>query len=345
MKNAHTPARRLAVAFALLAAFSFPLAAQKANVVYMEGTAKIKSGAGSLRAADFGSTVTYGESVITGKDGLVEMTLPNGSTIRVAADSVFTYSETGTGSDSRPVLATLAGSVSYKLNKSVGRSPVIQTNSMVAGVRGTEFTVYAGRDGSVLLAVTGGIVDVSAQGETVSLYQDEAVQVEPGQKPGEKYVWLGKELDFSDWNKGLNKDFLADPVTGIRRVETQLAEYAKEYTALQQPYEDATQAWKEATDEYQKVLAKGDEAATKAFQKDRLYPAQDARATLILDMRYWALNYLSVRRYVLSNMYMEIKSRYPLKGTAETEEFFRIHAGILSAYESTIVPKLFESDY
>lgn len=341
----HDTIKRFAAAFMLFAVSVLPAAAQKANVMYMEGTAKIKSSSGSLRAADFGSTVTYGESVITGKDGLVEMTLPNGSTIRVTQDSVFNYSETGTGSDSRPILATLAGSVSYKLNKSVGRSPLIQTNSMVAGVRGTEFTVFAGRDGSVLLAVTEGIVDVSAQGETVELLKDEAVQVDPGEKPGEKYVWLGRELDFSSWNQGKNEDFLTDPVAGIERVDAQLEGYARELAALKGPYAEATAAWKATTEEYKGILAKGDDSAIKAYQTERLFPAQDARAVLILDMRYWALNYLSARRFVLSNMYMEVKSRDPLVNKESSRAFMRKHTEILSKYEMGIVPDLNESDY
>lgn len=335
----------LLAALAVMALAAAPAAAQKASVVYLEGTAKIKSSAGKLRLADFGSTVTYGESVLTGKDGLVELTLPNGSSIRVSQDSVFTYSETGTGSDSRPVLATLAGSVSYKLNKSVGRSPVIQSNSMVAGVRGTEFTVYSGRDGSTLLAVTGGIVDVTGEGETVSLYKDEAVEVTPGQAPGEKYVWLGKELDFSDWNQGKNAEFLADPLTSLDRVDAQLASYQKELSALKAPYAQATEAWKAAVDQYKDIVAAGDTEVIKAFQESTLFPAEDARATLILDIRYWALNYLSVRRYVLSNMYMEIKSRNPSSRNPEIQTFFDRHAALLARYEDGIVPELNPNDY
>ncbi len=348
MKTTQEAKRRLIALFAVLAVTALTAAqaaAQKANVVYLEGTAKIKSSAGKLRLADFGSAVTYGESVITGKDGLVELTLPNGSSIRVSQDSVFTYSETGTGSDSRPVLATLAGSVSYKLNKSVGRSPVIQSNSMVAGVRGTEFTVYSGRDGSTLLAVTGGIVDVTGEGETVSLYKDEAVEVVPGQAPGDKYVWLGKELDFSDWNQGKNSEFLADPLAALDRIEAQLASYQKELSALKAPYAQATETWKTAVDHYKKLVAAGDTEAIKAFQESDLFPAEDARATLILDIRYWALNYLSVRRYVLSNMYMEMKSRHPTESSAEIQAFFNRHGELLARYEGAIVPELNGNDY
>jgi len=321
------------------------VSAQKANVTYVEGISKIKSAAGKLRAADFGGTVGYGESVITGKDGLVELTLENGSVIKVTQNSVFGYSSTGTGADTRQVLATTAGKISYKLNKATGKSPLIQTNSMVAGVRGTEFDVYAGRDGSVLLAVTGGIVDVESQGKLVTLVKDEAVEVDPGKAPGEKYVWLGKHKEFRDWNQGKMDDFYSDPVAGINQVAIQLETYKTALDALKKPYEATTAAWKKATEDYKKLVAIGDVEKIKAFQTEILVPAQDARSTVILNIRFYAMNYLSVRRYVLSNMYMEIKSRYPINPPDTAMRFFSIHADLLKKYETGITPELIASDF
>lgn len=339
MKN-----RKILIACALILVMLHAFG-QKATVVYTEGTSRIKSASGALREADFGSTVTYGESVITGKDGNTELKLQDGSTIRVTSNSVFNYSSTGSGSDSRPVLATSAGKIAYKISKVTGRSPVIQTNSMVAGVRGTEFTVYAGRDGSVLISVEEGIVDVASQGESVELLANEAVEVAPGEKPGAKYVWLGKELDFSDWNAGKNAEFLADPLAGLEKAASQLKDYKDSLFALKAPYEAATERWRKATEDYKTVLAEGNEEKTKQFQRESLFPAQDERATLILDIRYYALNYLSVRRYVLSNMYMEMKSRYPLKQGEREKAFFARHAELLALYEMDIVPELNENDY
>ena len=335
-----TQTARTLAAFCAVAALAVSAAgAQKANITYVEGVAQVKTTAGRLRAADFGGTVTYGESVITGKDGLAELTLPNGSVIRVTPNSVFSYSTTGSGTDSRAVLATTAGKVSYKLNKAAGRSPLIQTNSMVAGVRGTEFTVFAGRDGSVLLAVTGGIVDVESQGKTVALFKDEAVEVEPGKAPGEKFVWLGKELDFSSWNREKTDEFLAAPVAGIDAVGAQLEGYRAALGALKEPYAKATAAWRKAR---AKAL---NSDAIETYQKEILFPAQDARSVLIMNIRYHALNYLSVRRYVLANMYMEMKSRYPLKRSEEVQLFFARHAELLARYEANIVNELNPSDY
>jgi hypothetical protein len=340
---------RMIRAIVSVAMFAFtlciPAFAQKAAIQYVEGVAKVKSAAGSQRAADIGGTVVYGESVITGKNGLVELTLPNGSLIRVTENSVFGYSSVGTGEESRSVLATTAGKVSYKLNKAVGKSPVIQSNSMVAGVRGTEFTVYSARDGSTLIEVTGGIVDVESQGTSVELFKDEAVEVAPGEVPGQKYTFLGKELDFSSWNKGKSDEFLADPVAAIKKIETQLASYEAGINEYKQPLADATKVWSAAMERNKELNAKGDKAEIDDFQKSTLDPAQRERAKLILNIRYYALNYLSVRRYVASNMYMEMKSRYPLARTAEAETFFALHKELIDRYEDRVVVELNENDY
>ncbi len=321
------------------------LAAQPAKVVYTEGSTRIKSAAGSLREADFGSTVSYGESVLTGRDGYTELSLPDGSSIRVMKDSVFNYSSTGTGQNTRPVLATTAGQVGYKINRVTGRSPVIQTNSMVAAVRGTEFTVFAGREGSVLIAVDEGIVDVSAQGETIELLADEIVEVEPGKAPGVKYTRLGRELDFSGWNQNRNDDFLADPLAALDRLEAQLTVYRDALFELKAPYAEATAVWEKASREFKALAAKGDTGALNTYEKEVLAPAIDNRSALILNIRYHALNYLGVRRYVLANMYMEVRSRDPLSHKTATRGFLARHAEILDRYEEEIVPELNENDY
>ncbi len=321
------------------------LAAQKATLVYVEGVAHIQNSSGARREADFGGSLTYGESVITGRDGLAELRLENGSTIRVAQNTVFNYSSVGTGSSARPVLATTAGSVTYKLARSTGQGPVIQTNSAVAGVRGTEFTVFAGRDGAVMLAVIEGVVDIEAQGETVTLYANEAVDVEPGKAPGEKIVWLGKELDFSSWNTGRMDEFFADPVAGIKAVNSRLNVFYRELEALKPDYDQATAEWRAISAGYRDLLSAEDQDAIKRYQEEKLFPIQDRRSALILNIRYWALNYLGMRRYCLSNMYMELKSRYPLNRPPEVTEFFDLHTAILAEYERLIVPELNENDY
>ncbi|MCL1818266.1 MAG: FecR domain-containing protein, partial [Spirochaetaceae bacterium] len=196
--------------------------AQEASAVYVEGDTSRKDTAGALRPLDFGDALRAGDSVITKKNGKAELELPNRSTITVRADTVFTLGEAElAGGAKQPVLTTSVGSTAFKLNSFTSSPPIIRSSSMVAGVRGTELEVFAGMDGSSLVVVTEGLVELSAQGQSVSLGVNEAVEVQAGQAPGEKYALLGGSLDFSAWNAAKMDEFLKDPVTGIQRVEKQ----------------------------------------------------------------------------------------------------------------------------
>ena len=47
----------------------------------------------------------------------------------------------------------------------------------------------------------------------------------------------------------------------------------------------------------------------------------------------------------MGNMYMEMKSRYPINRPANVETFFKKHAEMLARYEDSIVPELNLNDY
>ena len=126
--------------------------AQTADLVFVDGWVDIKS-AGETFEAFAGDTLRTGESVITGSDSYAELAQKNLSTIIVKPDSIFTIREIETDSGRETVLSTTVGAVSFKFGKLLGKEPMLATPSAVAGIRGTELTVYAGEDGSTLFAV------------------------------------------------------------------------------------------------------------------------------------------------------------------------------------------------
>jgi hypothetical protein len=322
------------------------LGAQEATTVYVEGDASRKDSGGLIRRLDFGDSLKAGESVITKKNGRAELELPNRSTITVRSDTVFTIGEAElAGGEKQSVLTTAVGSVAYKLNKFSGAAPLIRSNSMIAGVRGTELEVYAGMDGSSLVVVTEGLVELSAQGQTVSLGENEAVEVRAGQAPGEKFAWLGREQDFSTWNDGRMEDFLKDPVEGIRRVERQLAYFRDEMRGLIPDYEKAKEEAENLEAEFQRAEEAED---TEKGEKILEYLNGDLnprRRVMFLNIRYHALSYLSMRRFVLGGMYVEMKSRHILKQEdAVFQNFLEIYGSIIKNYEEIIVPQLTELD-
>ncbi|MFW6223644.1 MAG: FecR family protein, partial [Spirochaetota bacterium] len=224
---------------ALLLAAAVVIPAQDAEVAYVEGFPELRSSGGARFELDFGDLVESGDSVITGATDYAELERGTGNTIRVNENTVFTLQQVEREGRTETVLENTVGSVSYRFNRVTGREPRIGTASAAAGVRGTELTVYAGDDGTSLFAVDSGLVDVEAEGRTVSLTENEAVEVVAGQAPGEKFEWLGAELDFSTWNADRLDVFLEDPLEGLVRIEERLNYFAEQVDETYVQYEDA----------------------------------------------------------------------------------------------------------
>jgi hypothetical protein len=335
--------------FALVLAVFFPAAsswAQEATAVYVEGDTSRRDSGGVLRRLDFGDALGAGDSVITKRNGRAELELPNRSSINVRPDTVFTIGEADlAGGAKQSVLATAVGSVAFKLNKFTASPPLIRSNTMVAGVRGTEFEVFAGRDGSSLVLVGEGQVELTAQGETVSLGANEAVEVRAGQAPGQKYALLGGSLDFSAWNAAKMDDFLKDPVAGVRRVERQLAYFRDEMQKLEPVYEKDRLEAEGLVKELDAFRAAGDTENADKVWKILFGELNERQLAVYLNIRYYALSYLSMRRFVLGGLYVEMKSRYFLRQDDPVfKGFFDVYNQIVHDYENTIAHRLNDAD-
>jgi hypothetical protein len=314
-------------------------------VSYLEGFPELKSSGGTRYELDFGDLVESGDSVITGPTDYAELERGAGNTIRVNENTVFTLQQVEREGRTETVLQNTVGSVSYRFNRVTGREPRIGTASAVAGVRGTELTVYAGDDGTSLFAVTTGLVDVEAEGETVSLRENEAVEISPGRAPGEKFEWLGEELDFSTWNADRLDTFLEDPLEGLARIEERLNYFAEQAQQTYAAYEESRAELDAAREEFQRLMEEGETEAAEQLEDERIGPAMGRTGTLVLNYRYYALSALSMRRFVLGKIYMQMKTRYIFdRGNPVFNDFLRLYTSVLADYENTIVPRLVEAD-
>ena len=329
----------------LLLWFPVTAFAQEALTVYVEGEANAKNLQGKILPLGIGDPLKSGESVITKTTGRADLELPNKSLIQVKPNTVFTLSEVELEGEKQTVLATTVGSVSYRLNKFTGRGPSIRTAGAAAGVRGTELTVYAGADGSTLVVVEQGVVAVEAVGKEVTLEKNEAVEVKPGSPPGEKFTWIGKQIDYSTWNQGKMEEFLKDPVAGIDRVALQLEIYRKGLADTLPLLRKAEAEMNKVYEELKKAVEAKDEARAAQLRDELLKGVGKDRRILFLNMRFYALSYLSLRRYVVGGLYLQMKSRYITKPTALVyQSFLERYRDILRKYEETIVPHLVEAD-
>ena len=336
-----------ALASALFAACAFPAFAEaKAETVFTDGDVNRKDASGKLRELEVGDKLASGESVITGAASSAELKLLAGaSSIKIRQNTVFTLGERDVGGQKQTVLQTVVGQAAMKFEKLGAKEPLVGTSSCIAGVRGTEVEIFAAMDGSSVVAVRSGAVQLESGGATVDLGENEAVEVKPDQAPGPKFAWIGKELDFSAWDRGKLDGYLADPVDSVERVGEQLVSYrasmealVPELAAQKAAYDEAYARLKELVD------AKKDDEA-KALREGTVFPLMQAQATLILNIRYYALTSLSLRRYVLGGMYMELKTRHP-KGADDPAfaPFLAVYSRIIEDFEAGIAPQLVDAD-
>lgn len=322
-----------------LAATAF---AQTADVVYLEGDPKLRDGAGAMQGLDYGSRMKTGDSIITGRKDLVDLTQGEESTIRVRPDTVFTIREVETQGKKEQVLTTAVGAVTMRFRKLAGTEPRVGTTSTVAGIRGTELTIYAGPDGSSLFVVNSGLVAVEANGTTVDLAENEGVEVSAAGKPGEKFSVIGRELDFSAWATGKTEAFLQDPKAALGQIKTKLADFRAGLDEWTAKYGVAKV---ESAAAVATMNAIKDKAEQEKYRDETWRPLADQAGTAVLNYRYYALSAFSLRRYVLGPMYAQMKTRHLMADTDENRTFMEAYAAVLAEYKTVFNPYLNPTDY
>ena len=341
MKNP-LPARvLLAAALLLTASFAFAI---PTDVTYAEGDASIRFKTGKQLTAEIGAILNTGDMLKTGRDGLVELD-QKGVVLKISPNTVFTLMERERKGSTTPVLSVALGSIKFRYDKLTGKEPTVQTNGCAMGVRGTEFSVFAGADGSTLVLVDSGSVEVEAEGKTVALAPDEGVEVKLGQGPGEKFAVHRDQVDYSKWNDEKLAAMLTDPAAAMTGIEARMSSYIASVTEYDGLYREYKQR---LVDERKRKAAvakeKGNEAAQK-LEDEVISPLAFQTGYLFLNVRYFALAALSLRRYVGGRLYKFMKSRY-IAAPAESAwvEFRARFEQVLTGFERSVVPQLTAED-
>jgi hypothetical protein len=337
-------AARSLLAAAILVAAAVCSFAVPTDVTYAEGDANIRFKSGKQQEAQIGAVVNTGDMLKTGRDGLVELD-QKGVVLKISPNTVFTLMEKEQKGSTTPVLSVALGSIKFRYNKLTGKEPAVQTNGAAMGVRGTEFTVFAGADGSSLILVDSGSVQVEAEGRTVSLAPEEGVEVRLGEGPGEKFAVHRDQIDYSTWNEEKLAGMLADPAAAMTGIEQRMATYianVMEYDTLYREYK------KNLDEERQNRIKISEEEGAeeaKKYEGEVVQPLMLKTSSLFLNLRYNSLAALSLRRWVGGRLYLFMKSRY-IASPADSvyADFLGRFARLLASFERSVAPQLVEAD-
>ena len=332
------------ILFLLSAVFAY--SNEIVTVTYIDGWVDIKDGSGDIFEAMVGDEITTGNSVITDDDSYAELQEKNSrSTYNIKPNTVFTVREMEVDGEKQNVLSCTLGEIAFKFKRAGSIEPLIATNSTVAGVRGTEFQVYAGADGSSLIAVRNGLVEVESEGKTVALEKNEAVEVKPGQAPGDKFSLKGKPLNFEKWNTDKKREFLKNPAESLLAVEKRIDYYNSKVFELYPIFMEWQDQVNEEREEFTKIKEEKGDAAAQEFRNNVLLKSVKNTVNLRLNVRYYAISALSMRRFVVGNMYAEMKTRYINKlDSPEFTEFENVYKRLLAKFETISIPQINETD-
>ncbi|MGO9309431.1 MAG: FecR domain-containing protein [Spirochaetia bacterium] len=189
----------LTAAFLLSVALPASVLAVSGQVVYTEGDVAWRNGASTHDAA-IGDSLGPGDVIVTGPQSLAVIDLSNGTTLKLKEKTTLAIDSIG---DSTAVTLTAGGVFTTIVGKLTGRFSV-QTQTAIAGVRGTEFFVAYGKTidekPDVWLCVNSGAVEVAIPetGQTVVVKQGLGINIVGGEKitSPRRYPWTRK----LNWN-------------------------------------------------------------------------------------------------------------------------------------------------
>ncbi len=191
--NALRVSRSIFVATCLVSLAAAALAAEVGTVAAAEGSAYIWRDGASIQAL-IGTAVHKGDQLATGRPGRMKVVFQDDSVLTVSEDSRITVDDQIFGGDNgkaRSVFGLLRGKVNAAVSeyyRNPGNAYEIKTETAVAGVRGTEFTITFDPE-KELTEVVGiaGTVSVRSmsdlEGSGVLVTANESTSVQRGELP------------------------------------------------------------------------------------------------------------------------------------------------------------------
>lgn len=336
--------RVILISILLFSYFTF-ITAIEGTIVFIEGEVDYKSSTGQLEWADFGMKVRAGDTIITGEAGRCEIELENGSTINLASDTAFTFSQQDLGGSVQTVFSCSYGEIAYKFFKFTGKEPAIQSPGTTCGLRGTAFTVLVGADGSTLYVVSEGEVAVTSQSVEVLLGLDEGVEVEVGETPGVIFPVLIGEEDYSDWRAEAEVKAFSDPIATMLKFTQQLREYNAEMLKYKELHEELLIKVEEERDVVASLNANGENDAAQNYMDEVVKPLQNNLVALVLNYRFYALSSMSLRRHVVANLFVKVRGEYFSDSSNPLYISFRAaYDDFIEIYETETVLRLVPAD-
>ncbi|MFW6181199.1 MAG: FecR domain-containing protein [Spirochaetota bacterium] len=303
----------------LLCLVSLPV--QAATVDWVSGEVTYSRRQGDWRNLEVGTDLVAGDMVQTGW-GAEAVLLEDGGRIHIMENSRFTVSEKYEQEEKRSAFMLFLGRLRFKLGKGGEKEPEFQTQTVNLTIRGTEFEVGSGYDGSTLVLLEEGNVVVRGRTRELVLDEGEGTEVPFGEEPEEKFRLITRVIDWGQWFARTR-----DAVEGNE--ELLLARILDRFTELQAQIREQEHLREEALAEKERLIQERDRLLARGEDEEASRVSREAggKSKLAFHARV-NVRFLALSSIGLFDMAQRIYAGIP-RPTAEVDETY---AGITRVY-------------
>jgi hypothetical protein len=255
----------VAVVFMLLA--GAPVCFGTAHVEWVAGDVSFSNVNDGWEELEVGMDLSPGDMVRTGASSEATL-LHNGSEIHLLENSRFTVSEKYEEGKKKSSFMLFLGRIRFKLGKGRGEEPEFQTQTVNLTIRGTEFEVGSGYDGSTLVILQEGSISVEGREQQLVLNPGEGTEVGFGEEPAEKFTVMTRVIDWDQWASETRESVQGNEQELLRKILTRISDIKKQIEEYERIREQSQAERDRLVQERDRLLEDGrDEEASKTARQ------------------------------------------------------------------------------
>jgi len=308
--------------------FTAPMLLLPVQVDWVSGNVTYSHLKSEWETLEVGMNLISGDIVKTGVNSETTL-LDNGNEIYILANSSFTVSEKYEQEKKKSTFMLFLGRMRFKLGKSGEEEPDIQTQTVNLTIRGTEFEVGSGYDGSTIVLIKEGSVAVQGKKSELVLAEGEGTEVAFGEEPTEKFEVITRVIDWDAWFsesqeavKGNETQLLGRILERFKEIDAQIKAYEVTRANAQHKKEE----WLKQRD---KLMAEGKNDEAAEYSKKAGGESKLAFHSLV-NIRFLALSSIGLHD-MAERIYTGIE-KPPKEADELFDEIKKIYKGIEDKY-------------
>jgi len=186
--------------FIIIVLFAKPVSIFSVQVSYVAGNVKYSHYQKEWCDLEIGKELNSGDIIKTEEDSFATL-FDEDTEINILENTTFTVSEKYKANEKKSNFMLFLGRIKFKITKRKKEEPDISTQAVNLAIRGTEFEVASGYDGSTIVLMKEGKVAVMGKSKELLIEKGEGTEVSFGEEPTEKFEVITKVIDWDKWFK------------------------------------------------------------------------------------------------------------------------------------------------